>query len=143
MSIACAAVALSSVSCVAPARTYPAYVADAVATAQEAESALQTGVLAAQTAGRNRAFPNYVSTALDDAETTASSVESQFDSEQPPSSAADRLRHHLDSMLSSVVSGLARLRIHARRGELHALPALARPLVHTSQNLDEFVKAHQ
>ena len=62
------------------------------------------------------------------AEEDASSVQSQFDSVQPPSAHADAQRAELDDLLSQAVEGLALLRITVRRGELDQLDTKARPL---------------
>ena len=135
------AVAVSG--CVGPARTYPPYKADAVATAQQANAAAQTALLAVETGAEGRAFATYLSITLRDAEDAAASVQSQFDSEQPPNRAGDRLRAKLDGMLQVAVSTLSDLRIHARRGEVDYLKSLAEPLKKTSSGLQAFVAANQ
>jgi hypothetical protein len=129
--------------CVAPARTFKPYEADAVTTAEETQSAVETALLAAGAAAKGRAYGNYLSAVLGDTEDTASAVQSSFDSEQPPNDLADRLRTDLDSILQDAASVLVALRIHARRGEISRLGEIARPLQKVSKNLDHFVKVHQ
>jgi hypothetical protein len=129
--------------CVAPARTYEPYEADAVTTAEETQSAIETALLAAAAAAKDRAYGNYLSALLGDTEDTASAVQSSFDSEQPPNHLADRLHSDLDSILQDAASVLVALRIHARRGEINRLGEIARPLHKVSDNLDDFIKEHQ
>jgi hypothetical protein len=129
--------------CVAPARTSGAYRADAVTTATEMQSAIETALLGSQAAAKNHAYANYLSALLGDTEETASAVQSSFDSEQPPNQVADRLRAQLDSILEDGNSVLVALRVHARRGELQRLSTIARPLQKISKKLDDFIKAHQ
>jgi PBP1b-binding outer membrane lipoprotein LpoB len=129
--------------CVAPARTFRPYEADAVATAQEAQSAVQTALLASEVSVDEKAYGNYLSALLGDTEDTAAAVQSSFDSEQPPSHAADQLRNKLDGMLQKASAVLIALRIHARRGQLDRLNDIATPLQKVSKDLDDFVTAHQ
>jgi hypothetical protein len=130
-------------SCVAPARTLKPYEADAVATAEEMKSAVETALVASQAAAKGNAYSNYLSALFGDTEDTASAVESNFDSEQPPSAQADKVRSDLDAILQSAAGVLVSLRIHARRGEIDRLKAIAAPLGKVSDDLDRFVEAHQ
>ncbi|MFN2593937.1 MAG: hypothetical protein ABR579_03495 [Actinomycetota bacterium] len=135
--------ALAAASCQAPARTYPPFEADAVATAQQAQSAVETALLAAETAAKGNAFGNYLSPTLGDAEDTAGAVQGSFDLEQPPNRAADQLRDQLDQLLSQATSTLMDLRISVRRGQIDRLADIAQPLKKVSSDLDDFIKAHQ
>jgi hypothetical protein len=135
--------ALVAGACVAPARTLKPYVADAVTTAEETRSAVQTALVASHSAARGNAFSNYLSTLFGDTEDTAAAVQSSFDSEQPPSRAADRLRNQLDSMLQDAGGVLVALRIHARRGEIARLARIAQPLNKVSKDLGHFIAVHQ
>ena len=130
-------------ACVGPARTFPPYQADAVATAQQANAAVQTALLAVDTGADGGAFVNYLSITLRDSEDAATGVQSQFDSIQPPNRAADRLRAKLDGMLQAAVTTLGALRIHVRRGEVQYLTSLAQPLKQTSKELHDFIAANQ
>ena len=136
-------VMLTAVSCQAPARTYPPFEADAVATAEQAQSAVETALLAAQAAAKGNAFGNYLSPTLGDAEDTASAVQGSFDLEQPPNAAADQLRAKLDPILSRASDVLMQLRIHVRRGQIDRLYDIAQPLKKISSDLDTFIKDHQ
>ena len=131
------------VGCVAPARTLKPYEADAVATAEEMQSAVETALLASQTAAKGNAYGNYLSAVFGDTEDTASAVQSNFDSEQPPDLVADKLRDELDSILQSAATVLMSLRIHARRGEIARLDQIALPLKKVSADLDDFIKTHE
>jgi hypothetical protein len=129
--------------CVAPARTNKPYVADAVTTAEQMNSAVQTALVAATSAAEDHAYGNYLSAVFGDTEDTAAAVQSNFDSEQPPSSQADRLRNTLDALLQDAGSILVALRIHTRRGEISRLKLIAQPLHKVSNELNTFIKAHR
>jgi hypothetical protein len=129
-------------ACVAPARSFDAYEGKAVDTADSALSAVETGRLAAATAGREDSFATTLSVVLADAESEASGARSIFESIQPPDPRSDELRTQLDSILVRAVDGLSRLRITARRGEISALPRVAQPLEAVSQDLQAFSNAH-
>ena len=129
--------------CVAPARTLQPYEADAVATAEEMRSAVETALLASHSAATGNAYGNYLSALLGDTEDTAAAVQSSFDSEQPPSPAADKVRNDLDIILQDAAGVLVQLRIHARRGEIDRMNEIAAPLQELSTELDSFIKAHQ
>jgi hypothetical protein len=129
--------------CVAPARTLKPYEADAVATAEEMQSAIETALLASHSAATGNAYGNYLSALFGDTEDTAAAVQSSFDSEQPPSPSADKVRNDLDPILQDATAVLVQLRIHARRGEIHRLNGIAAPLQKVSADLDSFIKAHQ
>src|SRR6266536_589735 len=113
------------VACVAPARSLRAYEGKAGATAKAALSAVETARLAAEQAGAGRALAPFLSVVVSEAEGEASSVQSQFDSIQPPDPLCDRLRSRLDELLTQAASTLGDLRIAVRRGELNKLPELA------------------
>jgi hypothetical protein len=89
------------------------------------------------------AYGNYLSALLGDTEDTAAAVQSSFDSEQPPSRAADKVRDDLDTILQDAAGVLVQLRIHARRGEIDRLNRIAAPLQKVSTDLETFIKAHQ
>ena len=133
---------IATTACVAPARSFDAYEGKAVDTADSALSAVQTGRLAAATAGREDSFATTLSVVLADAESEASGARSIFESIQPPDPRSDELRTQLDSILVRAVDGLSRLRITARRGEISALPRVAQPLEAVSQDLQAFSNAH-
>jgi hypothetical protein len=111
--------------CVSPSRTDRDYELKAGNTAKAAASSVATAVLGAEAARRHKATGNYLSVLIGGAEKDALSVQSTFDSIQPPDAAADRLRGTVDDLLSSATTGLTEMRIVCRRGELDKLPALA------------------
>jgi hypothetical protein len=135
-------VLLAATACVAPARTYDAYEGKAADTADSALSAVQTGRLAAATAGEDHSFATTLSVVLEDAESDASGARGTFESIQPPDARSDELRTQLDAILDRAVDDLSRLRISVRRGEISALPRLAQPLVEVAHDLQAFSNAH-
>ena len=139
---AIALVLLAATACVAPARSFDVYEGKAVDTADSALSAVETGRLAAETAGDDDSFATTLSVVLADAESDASGARDIFESIQPPDARSDTLRRQLDAMLDRAVDGLSRLRISARRGEISALARVARPLAAVSHDLEAFSSAH-
>jgi hypothetical protein len=114
--------------CVSPSRTDRDYELKAGNSAKAVASSVATALLGVEAARRHRATGPYLSVLLGSAEEDASSVQSQFDSVQPPSEHADAQRAELDDLLSQAVEGLAQLRITVRRGELGQLDHKALPL---------------
>lgn len=120
--------ALLTASCVSPSRTDRDYELKAGSSAKAVASSVATALLGVEAARRHRATGPYLSVLIAGAEEDAASVQSQFDSVQPPSSRADAVRARLDEQLSAAVAGLGLLRITVRRGELDQLEAKATPL---------------
>ncbi len=114
--------------CVSPSRTDRDYELKAGNSAKAAASSVATALVGAHAATVGKATGPYVSVLLGGAEEDTASVQSQFDSVQPPSERSDRVRATLDEQLSAAVDGLAQLRITARRGELGRLDDVAAPL---------------
>jgi ABC-type sugar transport system substrate-binding protein len=137
-----ALVLLAASACVAPARSFDAYEAKAADTSDSALSAVETGRLAATTAGRDHSFATTLAVVLADAEKDASGARGIFESIQPPDQRSDELRTQLDSLLDRAVNGLSRLRITVRRGDIASLPSVARPLASVSHDLEAFSNAH-
>jgi hypothetical protein len=137
------AVVLLLAGCVSPSRTDRDYELKAGNTAKAAASSVATAVLGAQAAGEHRATGPYLSVLLGMAEKDTLSVQGTFDSVQPPSARADRLRSDLDDVLADATDGLAQMRIACRRGELNALPALAHDLEPTLEQLRHFAEHYQ
>jgi hypothetical protein len=131
------------VACVASARTYSAYEADAYATASEVLAGVQTALLATEASAKGNVFATSLSVLLKDAEDQAGGAQGRFDSVQPPNEDADRLKAELDELLTEAADVLEELRIHVRRGELERLTDIAEPLEALAKKLDEFVKAHE
>ena len=111
--------------CVSPSRTDGDYELKAGNTAKAVASSVATAILGADAARQHKATGNYLSVLLGRAEEDALSVQSTFDSIQPPDAAADTLRGTVDDLLGSATTGLTEMRIVCRRGELDKLPALA------------------
>jgi hypothetical protein len=131
------------VSCVAPARTFEPYEADAVSTAEDALAASETALLAVEASEKDNVTAPYLSVVLAESEESAGGVQGQFDSIQPPGTEGDALRDELDKLLDDATQVLEELRVHVRRGELEKLPAIAKPLEEVSKKLDEFARAHE
>ena len=85
-------------ACVGPALWYDAYEGKAGATAAQMQSTVETARFVALVAGRGKTLAAYVGVALSDAEHDASAIQGAFDSIQPPSPRADRLRDQLDAV---------------------------------------------
>jgi hypothetical protein len=115
-------------ACVSPSRTDRDYELKAGNSAKAVASSVSTALLGVKAAEEHKATGPYLSVLLGRAEEDASSVQSQFDSVQPPSENADAMRDKLDELLSAAVDTLADLRITVRRGELDQLADVAEPL---------------
>jgi hypothetical protein len=115
-------------ACVSPSRTDRDYELKAGNSAKAVASSVATALLGVKAAKEHRATGPYLSVLLAGAEEEASSVQSQFDSVQPPSGNADAIRKKLDDTLSAALDTLAELRITVRRGELDRLADVAKPL---------------
>ncbi|MCW2571052.1 MAG: hypothetical protein JWO88_1110 [Frankiales bacterium] len=122
------ALLLMSTGCVGPTRTDGDFELKAGNTAKAVASALDTARLAADAAAHGKATANYVSVIFGEAEDDASAAQATFDSYQPPSAAADKLRNDVDSTLSDAIDGLTALRITARRGQLDRLAKISTQL---------------
>jgi uncharacterized lipoprotein YmbA len=130
--------------CVGPARTTHTYREKAVMAAQAGQSDVETALLSVDVGLGGRLPHAYLETVLSQSEDAFTSVQSQFDSIQPPDTAtADHLRESLDSLLSSGADGLAQLRILARRGDTEQLKAEAAKLKPTARKLNTFAQVHQ
>ena len=131
------ALAAALVSCVGPARTSHSYTKKASHSVQDTRSAVETARLAVDAADQDRATGPYLSVLLGQAEDEAGSVQTTFDSVQPPNEAADRLRDDVDSLLSEAVSVLGDLRIAARRGDTGGITERGPALADLSRRLTE------
>lgn len=137
------AAALLVSACVGPATTSSAYEGKAHRAAEDALSAVETSLLVVSTHQRGNLLQNYFETMLSQAEDDISSIQGSFDSIQPPNSpASDKLRDQLDTLLSAGVSGIAQLRISARREDDAALAQAADQLKPTATKLTQFAQAH-
>lgn len=128
---------LSTAACVGPSRTDGDFELKAGNTAKAVASALGTARLAADAAGDGKATANYVSVILGEAEEDASAAQATFDSYQPPSAAADKLRSDVDRTLAYAIDGLTAMRITARRGQLDRLPEIAAQLGPVATTLEQ------
>jgi hypothetical protein len=135
--------ALALTGCVTPAPTTSDYAGKAGSSAQAAVSAVRTALLAEDAYARGRLTSAYLESTLVDAEDTLGSVQTTFDSVQPPDTrAADDLRGTLDPLLEDAGSGLTDLRIAARRDDAAALTSTAASLVGVADQLDAFAQEH-
>jgi len=136
-------IALATSACVGPATTIAAYEGKARRAAQDALSAVNTALLGVRIHERGSLLENYFETMLSQTEDDISSVQNSFDSIQPPNSkSSDKLRDQLDNLLSDGVSGIAQLRISARREDGPALVQAATQLAPTAKDLSQFVESH-
>jgi hypothetical protein len=129
--------------CVGPALTTQSYVGKAVHTANDGLSELQTALLTVDASLHGRLMQAYLVTVLSESEDAFSSIQTTFNSIQPPDSdEADQLRDRLDRLLSDGVDGLAQLRILARRQDTIQLAAEADKLAVTADELNRFAQEH-
>lgn len=124
-------------ACVGPARTSQSYTKKASHSVQDTRSAVETARLAVDAADGDRATGPYLSVLLGQAEEEASSVQTTFDSVQPPNEASDRLRDDVDGLLGEAVSDLGDLRIAARRGDTGGIAEKRAALADLSRRLSE------
>jgi hypothetical protein len=135
-------VVLTLGGCAGPTRDDGAYREQARLTSQAALSLVRTAVLAAQAELDGRSLQPFSDATVSNAESDAGSVQTTFDSRQPPDATADRLRKEVDQPLGEAVDGLQALRIAQRRGDavavgeaLHQLRASADALDRLQQEL--------
>jgi len=129
--------------CVAPAHDDAAYESKAVLTAQAALSASRTALLGARTYAEQRMPGGYLEPVLVDAEQQLGSVQTSFDSVQPPATTpADDLRTTLDPLLESAASDVTELRIAARRHRDDDLRRAAADLGPVADQLEAFAGKH-
>jgi hypothetical protein len=127
---------------VGPARTYDKYRGKAVTTAEAAESEVQAALLMARTASAGNSFGPYAALVISDAEDSLGGLQGTFDSLQPPDERADALGRDLDGVLGDALQHVHDLRLAARRGQLHDLAAIARPLPSDIRKLQSFQEQH-
>lgn len=134
---------LALAGCVAPAPDDAAYESKAAGTAQAALSEARTALIAAHTSADDRLPGTYLEPVLVDAEQALGSVQTTFDSVQPPpTSAADDLRAALDPLLQSAASDVTELRIAARRERTDALRSTSSHLSGVADRLERFAQEH-
>jgi hypothetical protein len=127
---------------VGPARTYEDYERKARSTAEAALSAVETTRLAATTGGVGHGFGPYLSVLISEQEEGLNGVQGTFGSIQPPDRRSDDLRRRLDRILVDALDHVTDVRIAVRRGDLEALPEVARPLQGDVDALDRFLREH-
>jgi hypothetical protein len=138
------AMAVLAGGCVSPAFDTDAYEGKAALSAGDAASALESALLATETALDDRMWNGYLEVMVVDSEESFDSVQLTFDSVQPPdTAAADALRDELDRLLSDGSDGLATLRIAVRRQDTAQLVDLVRSLHRVGDQLGAFEAAHR
>jgi hypothetical protein len=126
---------------VGPARTLDDYKRKARTTAHDAQSAVETVLLLAQTAADGKAMGPYTGVGISEQEDEFASVQGDFGSIQPPDDRADALRDQLNTILSTAMDDIAAVRIAARRGQLDDLDQVAAPLSDDSNALEQFIES--
>ncbi len=127
-------------ACVGPARTTAQYEGKATRTANDAQSNLATALLAVRTSQRGRLLGRSLRVVLSESEDAYDSIQTTFDSIQPPETArADALRSQLDAILSDGADSLSQLRIAARRSDQPTLLKTAAALPGVIDRLEKFV----
>jgi len=112
-----AAAMLALTGCAGPTPHAGAYREQAAQTARSMVGILTTAELSAQLDLHGRSLGPFSDTTVSDAETDAGSVQTTFDSRQPPDPASLRLRDRVDGPLSASVDALQQLRIALRAGD--------------------------
>jgi hypothetical protein len=123
--------------CVGPARTTDDYTRKASTSVHDVHSAVETARLGVDAVAHDRTTGPYASVLLGQAEEQASSVQTTFDSVQPPNERADRLRDEVDVLLTQAVSVLGDVRIAARRGDNAGVTGQGPALVDISKRLSD------
>jgi hypothetical protein len=123
--------------CVGPARTTDDYTRKASTSVHDVHSAVETARLGVDAVARDRTTGPYASVLLGQAEEQATSVQSTFDSVQPPNEDADRLRDEVDGLLTQAVSVLGDVRIAARRGDTDGITGQGPALADISKRLSD------
>jgi hypothetical protein len=119
--------------CAEPSSDYGDYRAMVKQSAKDAQSAMATAQLIADEVLRGRTTHAYADTVVTDAEDDVSSIQSTFDSRQPPDSVSIKLRGEFDDVLQSATTAVQDLRIAVRRNDVKAI----------EQGLGEAAKALQ
>jgi hypothetical protein len=129
--------------CVAPAPTTSAYESKATRTAKDGLSEVQTARMAAQSSLRGQLQQAYLETTVSRAEDAFGSIQSTFDSVQPPDDpAADQLRDSLEELLTDGSGGLGQLRIAVRRRQTDQVAQAVQSLGQVAAGLDRFAREH-
>jgi hypothetical protein len=126
---------------VGPARTLDDYERKARTTAHDAQSAVETVLLVAETAAEGNSFGPFTAVSISEQEDALAAVQGDFGSIQPPDGRADALRAELNEILSSAMDDVAAVRIAARRGQADGLDEVAAPLAGDSAALTAFIES--
>ena len=125
--------------CAGPSRTDDDFRHKAANTAEAIQGVIGSVQIAVDAATDGKVPGPYLSVTLAEADDDASDVTDLFDSVQPPSEAADKVRSDLDSVLQDVVTTLDDLRIAVRRGDIGQLAEIAKPLDSLNDKLQPIV----
>jgi len=126
---------------IGPARTEDAYADKARATAEAAQSSVETVLLLVETAGDGDLFDNFARISISEQEDALDGVQSGFRSIQPPDRRSDELRAGLDEVLSAALEHVSTARRAVRRGDEQALRDVAEPLGDDARALESFVES--
>ena len=135
------ALVATGAACAGPARTHNDFQLKAKSTAETTLSAVGTTQLVARLAADDRAFANYLSVLVGDAEDEGASAQSTFESIQPPNEESDALRSQLDDLLSTANDTIADVRIAVRRGQLSEVATYDDALEQSAKDLKSFIAA--
>jgi hypothetical protein len=137
--LAAALACVVAAGCAGPSRTDDDYRNKAANTAETMQGLIGTVQLAVDAARHHKVPAPYLSVTLAEADDDASATVGTFDSVQPPSDQADRLRDKLDTLLQNTTSILDDLRIAVRRGDISSLAEIAAPLKGLNDSLQPIV----
>jgi hypothetical protein len=135
--------ALVTASCVGPARTAEDFQLKAKSTAETTLSAVGTARLVTRLAADDRAFTNFLSVLVGDAEDEATSAQATFDSIQPPTESSDQLRSEVDDLVARAVDQISDVRIAVRRGDLDEAATHDGALRRVGRELERFIEANE
>jgi hypothetical protein len=125
----------AATACAGPSRTDDDFRHKAANTAETIQGVIGTAQIAVAAASENKVPGPYLSVTLAEVDDDAAAVVDTFDSVQPPSKTADKLRSRLDTLLQRTTSILDDLRIAVRRGDIASLPKIAAPLTNLDTKL--------
>ncbi|MDQ1706281.1 MAG: hypothetical protein QOF18_2647 [Frankiaceae bacterium] len=132
---------VSAAACAGPSGTTDDFRHKVSRTAASIDSDVQTALLTAQLALRERLALPYAATTISQVEDDATSAQSTLDTRQPPTTAAHDLLQHADTVLQPAISALTDTRIALRARNIDQLPALIRRLQGANHDLEQLYQA--
>ena len=123
--------------CAEPASSYADYRNKAANSVKKMIGVVASGKLAAELDLQNKMLATLTDTVVTNAENDASSVQSSFDTRQPPDARSIRLKNVVDTPLQNATSQLTDLRIAVRRADQQAMQSALDDLAKTTAALSK------